>query len=175
MNPMVRTRQTWVVPGLVLVLAACSETALQPPSGDGPFREVSGEAGLQFTHFNGMYGEFHLPEIVGSGLAWLDYDRDGDMDLYVVQGAMIDPSRSAQTAQPGWHGPGPPGDRLFRNDLAVDAAGARSVRFTDVTEAAGIPAGGYGMGVAAGDYDNDGWVDLYVTRLGENRFLRNTG
>ena len=161
----------WGIRVLALVAfgtVACGETpSTQSTPSDAPFREVSVETGLSFRHFNGMRGEFHLPEIVGSGLAWLDYDRDGDMDLFIVQGAMIDPAREPQTVVPT--------DRLYRNDLTVDPSGARHVRFVDVTEEAGIPAGGYGMGVAAGDYDNDGWVDLYVTALGENRLLRNTG
>ncbi len=160
--------------GIVLALLAC-EGSSAPPTSHGPFREVAAESGLVFRHFNGMYGEFHLPEIVGSGLAWLDYDRDGDMDLYVVQGEMIEEARPTGEATPAWTEDDPPTDRLYRNDLSVDSTGRPRVRFVDVTAEAGIPPGGYGMGVAAGDYDNDGWVDLYVTQLGANRMLRNNG
>ena len=168
MGAMGRKRQSGVSVLVALALVACDGTVVPPASSDGNiFREVSAAAGLTFRHFNGMFGEYYLPEIVGSGLAWLDYDRDGDMDLYVVQGAVIDPARSAQTEIPR--------DRLYRNDLTTDPSGEPRVRFVDVTEAAAIPVGGYGMGVAAGDYDNDGWVDLYVTALGENRLLHNAG
>jgi hypothetical protein len=174
MGAMGSKRQIGVPLVLVLISTACAETSSPPPS-SAPFREVSAEAGLDFQHFNGMDGHFHLPEIVGSGLAWLDYDRDGDLDLYVVQGAMIDAARDPRTATPGWEEEAAPTDRLYRNDLNVGPTGERTSRFVDVTDAAAIPAGGYGMGAAAGDYNNDGWVDLYITALGENRLLRNTG
>jgi hypothetical protein len=86
----------------------------------------------------------------------------------VVQGARLNDAE--QPAGLRWRGEGRPLDRLFRNDLADGKP-----RFTDVTEASGIHAFGYGMGVAAGDYNNDGWVDLYVTNLGSNYLLRNNG
>ncbi len=174
MPRMGRRRTTGFALGVALALSACDGSP-PPAAGDGPFREAAADSGLRFRHFNGMYGEFHLPEIVGSGLAWLDYDRDGDMDLYVVQGAMIEDTRDPRDAVPRWDRGDPPGDRLFRNDLSVDSSGRPRVSFTDVTSVARIPAGGYGMGVAAGDYDNDGWTDLYITQLGANRMLRNTG
>ena len=78
---------------------------------------------------------------------------------------------AARRPSPG----GPPEDRLYRNDLAVAADGTRTMRFTDVTALSGIHTRGYGMGVAAGDIDNDGWIDLYVTGFGRNQMFRNNG
>ena len=125
-------------------------------------------AGLDFVHFNGMSGEYYQPEIMGPGVALIDYDNDGDLDVYLVQGEMLG-TGTPLVAPP----PGPLTDRLYRNDLEVRADGSRLLRFSDVTEASGIGDGGYGQGVATGDFDNDGWVDLYVTRFGANRLLRN--
>ena len=97
-------------------------------------------------HVNGMSGEFYMPEILGPGVALFDYDNDGDLDVYLVQGGGFVRRDS--------------NDRLYRNDLTVGADGAWTLRFTDVTAASRIEARGYGMGVATGDIDNDGWVDL---------------
>ncbi len=135
------------------------------PAGPGWFSERAGAVGLEFTHFNGMSGKFYLVEIMGSGVALFDYDRDGDLDAYLVQGGRLGPGRP----------PAHPGDRLYRNDLMVHGDGRRTLRFIDVTEASGIGATRYGMGVTSGDIDNDGWVDLYVTNYGKNQLLRNKG
>jgi hypothetical protein len=108
------------------------------------------------------------------GVALLDYDNDGDLDVYAVQGTMLGGVPASRAVFPQADD-APRGDRLFRNDLAIGADGTRTLRFTDVTGAAGIRPAGYGMGVATGDIDNDGWVDLYLTRLGRNVLLRNTG
>jgi hypothetical protein len=138
------------------------------------FLDRAEESGLDFVHFNGMTGEWYDAEIFGGGVALVDYDNDGDLDAYLVQGAMLDRERSPDEAL------FPPRtlpltDRLFRNELEINSDGSRVVRFTDVTAASEIQASGYGMGVAAGDVDNDGWVDLYVTNLGPNQLLRNNG
>jgi hypothetical protein len=133
------------------------------------FREVAAATGLGFVHFNGATGEYYQPEIFGPGLALLDYDNDGDLDIYLLQGAMLDSGRSPAEAlfpPPARHWPG---DRLFRNDL--DATGA--LKFTDVTEQAGLGGSGYGQGAAVGDYDNDGDPDLYITNFGPNVLYRN--
>jgi len=134
------------------------------------FIDATRQAGLDFVHFNGVTGEYFLPEITGAGGALFDYDKDGDLDLYAVQGAKLwdRPSPSGFA----WDGKAAPRDRLFRNELAGSGA---PPRFTDVTEASGIRATGYGMGVAAGDYNNDGRLDLYVTNLGQNQLWRNNG
>ena len=131
----------------------------------GPFLEdVTEASGLDFSHDNGASGELLLPEITGAGGALFDYDNDGDLDLYLVQGA---PLGGAE-----WTGSAFPTDRLYRNTLGEPGG---TVRFEDVTERSGILAGGYGMGAATGDIDNDGWVDLYVTNLGPNQLWRNQG
>ena len=129
------------------------------------------ETGLDFVHFNGMTGRFYQPEMAGPGAGLFDYDNDGDLDVYLVQGDRLgdgEPLLPPPADQP-------PGDRLYRNDLEIAADGERRLRFTDVTDEAGVAASGYGMGVAAGDMDNDGWTDLYLTRFGRNRMLRNRG
>ena len=112
-----------------------------------------------------MSGNFDYAEIIGSGVALFDYDNDGDLDVYLAQGQ---PLRKPAAASPG-----PRGGRLFRNDLVVNTDGTRALRFTDVTEKSGIVSRGYGMGVATGDYNNDGCVDLYLTNLGQNQLFRN--
>ena len=130
------------------------------------------ESGLTFTYFNGMSGEYYFPEMLPGGVALLDYDNDGDLDVFFVQGQMLGAGKTLSDATI------PPASvplkaRLFRNDLVVNPDGTRTLRFTDVTERSGIDAHGYGMGVAAADFNNDGCVDLYVTNLGRNQLFRN--
>jgi hypothetical protein len=148
-------------------------------AGDGAgapayFIDVAGKTGLDFVHFNGMSGEYYFPEMAGQGGAVLDYDNDGDLDVYVIQGSMLGPGKDLKDAlvKPTQSFPG---DRLFRNDLLVKADGSRELKFTDVTRESNINVQGYGMGVATGDYDNDGRVDLYVTAYGANHLLHNNG
>ena len=123
-------------------------------------------SGLRFVHFNGMTGEFYYPEVMAPGVALFDYDNDGDLDVFAVQGRMLGDTPTAKAIAPP---PSPLNARLFRNDIGAD----RALRFTDVTAASGIQAAGYGMGAAAGDFDNNGCVDLYVTNLGSNQLLKN--
>jgi hypothetical protein len=134
---------------------------VQEPARNQPpptrFREISAEAGVDFVHVSGAYGERLMPETIGSGAAFFDYDRDGDADLFLVN------SRYWQ----GHEGDLDPRQALYRNDGGGN--------FRDVSEEAGLALKFYGMGVAVGDYDNDGWQDLYVTALGKNRLLRNDG
>ena len=145
-----------------------------PVDTDHIFVDVTEGSGLRFFYFNGMSGEFYLPEIMGSGLGVVDFDQDGDMDVYVLQGAMMGPGKSYDDAlvQPPEI---PPRDRLFRNDLRQSSDGSMQLAFTDVTEESGIEGLEYGMGVTAGDYDNDGWPDLYITNYGPNKLLHNRG
>ena len=126
------------------------------------FDEVAEKAGLTFRHYNGMTGKFYLPEIMGAGGALFDYDNDGDLDVFLVQGTVFE-SNSKPNGKPH-HG------KLFRNDLD-----GGKLRFTDVTEKSRIRATGYGMGVAVGDINNDGRPDLYVTNLGSNQMYLNKG
>jgi hypothetical protein len=143
-----------------------------PASGAGEwFTEVAGESGLDFQHVNGARGSFYYPEILGPGVALFDFDNDGDLDVYLVQGASLGtaPANAAPSAAP------PSGGRLYRNDLDVRPDGTRSLRFTDITRESGIRATQYGLGVAAADIDNNGWVDLLLTNFGANQLLRNNG
>jgi enediyne biosynthesis protein E4 len=147
-----------------------------PVGADDWFVDATAETGLDFVHFNGMSGRLYYVEVVGSGGALFDYDNDGDLDLYLVQGHMLGADVPPERALFPWRGEQPPRDRLYRNDLEVLPDGTRRVRFVDVTEESGIRAHGYGMGVVAADVDNDGWVDLYVTNFGgHNELWRNRG
>jgi len=139
------------------------------------FDEVTEKVGLRFKHYNGMTGKFFLPEIMGAGVALFDYDNDGDLDVYLVQGSVLEPADKPGNTLFPWRDPVPPRGRLFRNDLRIDKNGARTIQFSDVTEKSGILATGYGMGVAAGDINNDGWTDLYLTNLGSNQMYLNKG
>jgi len=139
------------------------------------FIDAAKSAGLDFVHFNGMTGEHYYNEMMGGGVALLDFDNDGDLDVYLTQGHMQGRGKSMQDAMFPVPDPGSLVDRLYRNDLRIRADGSRELRFTDVTEESGIRADGYGMGVATGDFDNDGWMDLYVTNFGSNLLLRNQG
>ncbi|MDA1052663.1 MAG: CRTAC1 family protein [Planctomycetota bacterium] len=132
--------------------------------------EAAQRLGIDFVHFNGTTGEYLLPEITGSGAAVFDFDNDGDLDVYLVQGALLKTENIGEGAAV-WTGDRPPRDRLYRNELIETGA----LAFTDVTDASGIVSEGYGMGVACGDVNNDGWIDLYVTNLGRNLMLRNNG
>ena len=144
--------------------------ASELPKGVAWFTDAAKEAGIDFVHFNGMSGEFFISEIMGAGAALVDYDNDGDLDVYLVQGGLLGTGRPL-LALPN----GPLTDRLYRNDLVVRADGTRTLHFTDVTEQSGLKSRGYGMGVATGDFDNDGWVDLYRTAFGPNQLFHNNG
>jgi enediyne biosynthesis protein E4 len=134
------------------------------------FTDRARESGLDFVHFNGMTGRFHFPEVIPPGVALLDYDDDGDLDVFVVQGQMLGKRPlSDALSQPQV----PLKSRLYRNDLEVHADRARTLRFTDVTDASGIEVQGYAMGAATGDFNNDGCVDLYVTNLERSQLFRN--
>jgi hypothetical protein len=133
------------------------------------FVDATSSSGLEFEHFNGMSGELYFPEMMGSGVALFDYDADGDLDVYLVQGHMLGPQGIEEALLAPRHEV-PLSDRLYRNDTADG-----ELKFVDVTKASGLAATGYGMGVAAADYDNDGDVDLYVTNYGSNQLWRNAG
>jgi len=141
-----------------------------PPKGESPgiFIESAAETGLAFTHVNGATGQYYVPEQMGAGVALFDYDNDGDLDVFVVQGGPLDSSAPAST-------PNYPISRLFRNDLTRGADGKPRLHFTDVTAHAGVGLRAYGMGVAVGDYDNDGDLDLFITSFGPDYLLRNNG
>src|SRR5688572_22343998 len=139
------------------------------------FDEVAEKVGLKFRHYNGMTGKFFLPEIMGAGVAVFDYDNDGDLDVYLVQGNVLEPTDKPDSTKFPWRDAVSPRGRLFRNELQLDKNGARTIQFTDVIEKSGIVATGYGMGVAVGDINNDSWPDLYLTNLGSNQMYLNKG
>jgi hypothetical protein len=151
---------------LVALLAACSSPQPTPSLDQQPdwFVDRTEQSGLIFTHFNGMTGDFYYPEVMPPGIALFDYDADGDLDVFVVQGEMFSGKPIAQAIVAP---KSPLTSRLFRNDAGP------ALHFTDVTEASRIDVRGYGMGAATGDINNDGCVDLYVTKLGPNQLLRN--
>jgi enediyne biosynthesis protein E4 len=160
---------------LAVALAACDGAAPTPPAAPTPtpsppsgpyFVDATAETGLDFVHFNGMSGQHYILEMMGPGAALFDYDGDGDLDLLLRQGAPLGGAKA----------PGRPlGDRLYRNDLTVGADGSRHEHWTDVTAGSGIAGPGYGLGVATGDFDGDGRIDVYLTNYGHNRLLRNRG
>ena len=139
------------------------------------FSDESIPAGFDFHLFNGASGEIYFLEIMGSGGGLIDFDGDGDLDIYAVQGRMLAPGKSVDEAVVLLKHPVPLTDRLYRNDLETGADGRRTLRFTDVTDQAGLHGYGYGFGLATGDFDNDGWTDLYVTNFGANQLLHNNG
>src|SRR5580658_5003378 len=120
------------------------------------FADMTNAAGIQFWHNSGAYGGKLLPETLGSGCAFLDYDGDGWQDILLING-MDWPGHKRQASTLA----------LFRND--------RNGTFTDVTRKAGLDVELYGMGVAVGDYNNDGFPDILITCVGQNRLFKNTG
>ena len=156
----------------VLCYAAPQSSALSPDA--AWFTDQAEAVGIDFVHVNGMSGELYISELMGPGAAMFDFDNDGDLDIYLVQGQMLGPGKTLDEAVLP-RSARPLTDRLYRNDLDVHADGTRTLRFTDVSEASGLDVRSYGMGVAAGDIDNDGWVDLYRTSFGPNQLFRNNG
>lgn len=139
------------------------------------FKEVAESAGLTFQHYNGMTGKFYLPEITGSGGALFDFDNDGDLDVFLIQGHTLEPNTKPGNTLFPWRGSEPPRGKLFRNDLVTKEGNRRTLSFTDVTQQSGIVATGYGMGAAVGDVNNDGLPDLYLSNLGSNQLYLNKG
>ena len=135
------------------------------------FSDVADETGLRFRHYNGMTGKFFLPEIMGAGAALFDYDNDGDLDVLLVQGNVLEPGDKPAATMFPWRQTEAPRTKLFRNELSVN----RKLQFSDVTDKSGIVATGYGMGVATGDINNDGLPDLYLANLGSNQMYLNKG
>ena len=130
----------------------------QSPASTTPvFRDVARQAGLDFIHINGASNEKFLPEIIGAGGLFLDFDNDGWLDVFLVDGGSFADPAVARRAR----------HRLYRN--------RHNGTFEDVTDASNIRHRDYGMGACAGDVDNDGLIDLYITNLGPNALYRNTG
>src|SRR5215471_14807068 len=141
-----------IVIALFAIPALCllSRTATSPIQ----FVDVTKAAGLTFTHYSGAFGKKYLPEALGPGVAFIDYDGDGWQDLFFTNGKDW-PGQPHRTSTL----------HLFRNN--------RNGTFTDVTRAAGLAVEAYALGVAVGDYDNDGDEDLFVTTVGQSLLFRN--
>ena len=140
-----------------IVALLCGCTASEPPAVPTVhFVDATAEAGIDFVHTSGRSGRKYGVETIGSGAVFFDYNRDGWMDLYVVNGADL----------PGYVSAVLPKNALYRNDGG---------HFAEVGASLGVADTGYGMGASAGDYDNDGDTDLFVTNFGRNRLYRNEG
>ena len=158
---------------IAATLAGCgtgNESASKKSAAKPLFEDITERVQVGFRHNNGMSGEFYYPEIIGSGVALFDYNNDGRLDMLVLQGELLGPAKSAGGPPPSCTA------RLYRNDPVETADGTRTFKFTDVTEASRLCAHGYGMGVAVGDIDNDGFVDVFVTHFGApNQLFHNNG
>lgn len=157
-------RPSTLAVALTLIAAGLAVTCRTPappsvPAATCPIQlhDVTAETGVHFVHSDGSSGQKYIVETVTAGLALFDYDGDADEDIYFLNGA---PLRGAKVAST-------PSDALYRNDGGW--------RFTDVTEEAGLVDTGFGLGVVAADYDNDGHIDLYVNNYGPNVLYRNNG
>lgn len=138
------------------IISAAGPLAFAAPSLGFHFTDVTATSGLRFQHNSGSYGGKLLPETLGSGCAFIDYDADGWQDILLIN-AMDWPGHKRQRSTL----------KLYHNN--------RNGTFTDVTRAAGLDVELYGMGIAVGDYNNDGFPDIYITCVGQSRLFRNTG
>ena len=155
----------WLTPLVAAPLAIPQETAKPDASSIAKFSDITERSGVKFRYLASHTTKKYLPETMGAGVALFDYDNDGRLDVFVVNGAPIaDPTPKGtiplKTGPEYWN-------RLYHQK--TDGT------FEDVTEKAGLQGVGYGMGVAVGDYDNDGFEDLYVTAYGGNRLYHNNG
>jgi hypothetical protein len=141
----------------IATLGAQNATTPPPSTSAVTFDDVTKAAGIDMTHVNGASAEKYLVETMGSGAVFFDYDNDGAVDLFLVDGGSLADASVAARAR----------HRLFHN--------TGNGTFTDATKAAGIRQSGYGMGACAADVDSDGLIDLYITSDGPNTLLRNTG
>jgi len=148
--------------GIALLLVCAVATALAENGHDVPattsiaFQDITQKAGIHFVHNNGAYGKKYLPETMGPGVAFIDYDNDGWPDIFIVNGTNW-PGQVSKHSTP----------KLYHNN--------HDGTFTDVTHKAGLDVEMLGMGVAVGDYDNDGYDDLFVTAMGQSHLFHNNG
>jgi hypothetical protein len=137
-------------------IASFGPTGLEAGAAPAPVRytDITQQAGIHFVHNTGAFGKKYEPETMGSGCAFIDYDNDGNPDILLINGKDFVGHKTKRTTMKLYHNNG-------------------NGTFTDVTAKAGLGLEMYGMGVAVGDYDNDGWDDIYITGLGESRLLHN--
>ena len=146
----------------LLALLACAlgvpaQAPKSPEAGSAiTFRDITQRAGIHFVHNNGAFGRKYLPETMGPGVAFIDYDNDGWPDIFLVNGTDW-PGHASKHSTP----------KLYHNN--------HDGTFTDVTHKAGLDIEIFGMGVAVGDYDNDGYNDLFITAMGQSRLFHNNG
>jgi enediyne biosynthesis protein E4 len=145
--------------GWMIVMAILFAVRFELAAASSPIqlRDVTRDTGITFVHNDGSSGRRYIVETVSCGLALLDYDGDGDLDIYFLNGSAL----------PGLDIAEPPRNALYRND--------GNWKFTDVTESSGVGDTGYGLGVCVGDYNNDGHPDIYVNNFGPNVLYRNNG
>lgn len=137
-------------------MGASAQTQQSSSANTITFRDITQKAGIHFVHNNAAFGKKYLPETMGPGVAFIDYDNDGWPDIFIVNG-MDWPGHASKRSTP----------KLYHNN--------HDGTFTDVTHKAGLDVEMFGMGVAVGDYDNDGYDDLFVTALGQSRLFHNNG
>ena len=174
---MLEKPHTLILSAALLVLSACNQsdsTIIEDKTSSATTEQLSQdtakstppmfvdrtkELSVNFVHDRGATPKMYMPEIMGSGVALLDVDNDGDLDIYFVQGGDVENQNTSRK------------DRFYLNTLSEGEP--NSLSFTDVSDQYGTPASGYGMGVATGDIDNDGYIDLYVTNMTKDIVLRN--
>jgi len=145
-----------LIPALAVFLMGQRGIGATPETSAIQFRDVTQQAGIRFVHNNGAFGKKFLPETMGPGVAFIDYDNDGWPDVFLVNG-MDWPGHVQKHSTP----------KLYHNN--------RDGTFTDVTHKAGLDIEMFGMGVAVGDYDNDGYDDLFLTAYGQSHLFHNNG
>jgi enediyne biosynthesis protein E4 len=151
-----RPLTTFFIFVLAALLLAQPRTSADPEISSIQFRDVTQQAGIRFVHNNGAFGKKFLPETMGPGVAFIDYDNDGWPDIFLVNG-MDWPGHVQKHSTP----------KLYHNN--------HDGTFTDVTHKAGLDVEMFGLGVAVGDYDNDGYDDLFVTAYGQSHLFHNKG
>jgi hypothetical protein len=151
----VRYNKTISLAVMIVIFLGAYRIPMAHAAGPVMFKDVTRETGINFKHTDGSSGKFYLIEAVSAGLALFDYDTDGDIDIYFLNGAAL---KGASYDKP-------PRNALYRND--------GNFKFTDVTDSSGTGDTGFGLGVTVGDYDNDGDPDLYLNNYGSNVLYRN--
>ncbi len=142
------------------VMRASPASSRPASSANVTFTDITDQAGIKFEHFNGTFGKKWMPETTGGGCAFIDFDRDGNEDILFVNSGQFDTPAATYKVR----------DNKSRVTLYHNKGGGV---FEDVTQKSGLKVDGYGQGVCVGDFDNDGWDDIYVTCLGANHLFRN--